>query len=558
MPSAFETPDATAWLGARTADVRGWQALAVGAGWVATLATIAQAGLIAWVVDGVLRHGDDLQAALPALGLLLGAAGVRALAESARESAGIAASQRVRRRLRAELLDQIARLGPVRLKDQPSGALASQVVEQVDALDGYVARFLPQRALALLAPLTLLAAVAVLDWLAALLLLGAAPLIPLFMTLVGMGAERLNRAQFETMQRLAGHFADRVRGLRTLRLFAATASARTEVAAVAERYRVRSLRVLRLAFVSSAVLEFFATVSIALIAIYIGFGLLGSIGFGPASELTLFSGLFILLLAPEFFQPLRALAQHYHDRAAALGAAPDLMALLARAIPPQPGDDAPPPASADVQVAGLAVSHAQRGCVFTDLTFTASAGTCIAITGPSGCGKSTLLHALAGFIQADAGSVRIAQAGPGRPGWTAWVDQRPFIQHGTLADNIRLGHPAATEAAIEAAAAAAGVLAFAEALPEGLGARVGEAGLGLSGGQAQRVALARAFVSPAPVLLLDEPTAGLDADAEAAVSEALTRLTGQGRTVLIATHHPHLCAAADQVVTLGEGAAPHA
>jgi len=138
------------------------------------------------------------------------------------------------------------------------------------------------------------------------------------------------------------------------------------------------------------------------------------------------------------------------------------------------------------------------------------------------------------------------------------VDQRPFIQHGTLADNIRLGHPTATEAAIEAAAAAAGVLAFAEALPEGLGARVGEAGLGLSGGQAQRVALARAFVSPAPVLLLDEPTAGLDADAEAAVSEALTRLTGQGRTVIIATHHPGLRAAADQVVTLAQEEAPHA
>ena len=543
------------WLRARTGELRGWLTLAIAAGLVATAATVAQAGLIAWLVQAALVAGSGLEELIPALAALVGAALVRALADGARQSAGIAASTRVRRRLRTELLEHIGRLGPVRLADVPSGALAGRVVEQVDALDGYFARFLPQCALAVLAPLIILAVVLSQDWIAALLLAISAPLIPLFMALVGMGAERLNRAQFETMQRLAGHFADRVRGLRTLRLFHAAGTARADVAHASEAYRTRSMRTLRVAFVSSAVLEFFAAVAIATVAIYIGFGLLGYLDFGPAPQLTLFSGLFVLLLAPEFFQPLRGLAQNYHDRAAALGAAPDLMELLARQAPVTTQTPAPVAAHAahpgsGVSVHGLTLAHPGRGVVVRDLSFEAPAGSCVVLTGPSGCGKSTVLHALAGFIDPAAGDVRVAGAAPGQPGVCGWVDQRPFVRHASIAENIRLGRPDATDAEVHAAAEAAGVLDFAGTLPAGLDTALGERGHGLSGGQAQRVALARAFVSTAPVLLLDEPTAGLDADAETAVIDSLAQLTAAGRTTIVATHHPRLRAAADRTVDL--------
>ncbi|WP_299312472.1 thiol reductant ABC exporter subunit CydD [uncultured Halomonas sp.] len=542
--------DARRWLVTLAARERRSLGLAVVAGVVATLATIAQLGLLAWVVSALLVEGAALGALLPALGAMALLLAVRALALYAQERLGQRASLRIRAAVRSELFDQLARLGPGWLSGRHSASLASQLVEQVEALDGYFARFRPQLMLSVIGPALILGVALWLDWLAALFLLLAAPLIPLFMALVGMGAERLNRDQFEAVARLSGHFIDRVRAITTLQLFGHTRAATREVHAAADDYRRRSMRTLRLAFLSSAVLEFFASVAIAVVAIYVGFGLLGYITYGPSPELTLFSGLLVLLLAPEFFQPLRTLAQHYHDRAAALGAADGLMALLAERPDPVRHDRPEAPADPEVlvELAGAEVTRPGRGQVLAPCDLRLARGEVVALIGPSGSGKSTLLQLLAGFVGPGAGERHLA------PGLAlAWMDQRPLLIQGSLADNLRLAAPDASAEAMAEALARAGLGELLARLPEGLETPLGERGAGLSGGQAQRLALARIFLVEAPLVLLDEPTASLDADTEAVVIGALEALAAQGRTLVIATHHPALITMASRRLRFDAG-----
>ncbi|TDR56560.1 ATP-binding cassette subfamily C protein CydD [Halomonas ventosae] len=528
--------------------------IAVLAGTAAGLLTIAQLVLLARFISRLVVDGTSPGELVPLLAGLLAMLALRALALYLQETLAQAASLRIRQRARRALLDHLARLGPVRLTSRHSASLASQLVEQVEALDGYFARFQPQLWLAVLVPLAVLLAALWLDWLAALFLLASAPLIPLFMALVGMGAERLNREQFDAVARLSGHFIDRVRGITTLQLFGRTAQATREVHAAADDYRQRSMRTLRLAFLSSAVLEFFASVAIAVVAIYVGFGLLGYIEYGPAEELTLFSGLLVLLLAPEFFQPLRSLSQHYHDRAAALGAAEGLVALLNEAPDAGrlPGKAVPVP-SRDVlvELEAASVDYPGRGRVLGPVDLTLAAGDVVAVTGPSGVGKSSLLQLLAGFVAPASGSVRRVEGLR-----LAWMDQRPLLIQGSLADNLRLAAPDAGEAEMRGALARAGLGELLAMLPLGLETRLGERGVGLSGGQAQRLALARVFLSRASLVLLDEPTASLDAETESQLIEALQGLAEKGRTLVIATHHPALMALARRRLSLEAQATP--
>ncbi|APE32385.1 thiol reductant ABC exporter subunit CydD [Halomonas aestuarii] len=544
-------PSARDWLARLAAGERPLQALALLGGGLAGIATIVQMVLLATLIDALLVDERPLASLVPCLLGLVAVLPLRALAQWGQEVAGQAASLRIRRRARDELLDHLARLGPGRLAGYHSAGVAQRLVDQVEALDGYFSRYLPQQVLAVAIPVLILAVVAWLDWLAALFLLLAAPLIPLFMALVGMGAERLNREQFVAVARLAGHFIDRVRGITTLQLFGRTEQATREVGAVADDYRRRSMRTLRLAFLSSAVLEFFASVAIAAVAIYVGFGLLGYIGYGPADELTLFSGLLVLLLAPEFFQPLRTLAQHYHDRAAALGAADGLVALLqevpdaVRDAPVEGGPARPTAPGRLLELDGVTIIHPGRGRVLGPLDLVLDPGEVLVVTGPSGAGKSSLLQLIAGFLGPEHGERRLA-AGTA----FAWLDQRPLLVQGSLADNLRLAAPEATEAQMQEALTHAGLAALLERLPLGLETSLGERGEGLSGGQVQRLALARVFLSPAPLVLLDEPTASLDADTEARVIEALAALAREGRTLVIATHHPALLRLADRRLEL--------
>lgn len=536
------------WLAAQQQVAGGWPALAVVAGLATGLLIIAQAGLFALILQRALIDEAPI---LPLLGMLVLVVSLRLPCQWLQQHAGLHAAERVQHQVRTRLLERLAALGPARLRQHHSAGLASQLLEQVDALEGYIARYRPQRLLAFAVPACILITAFSLDWIVGLLLLLAAPLIPLFMALVGIGADQLHRDQFRTLTRLSGHFTDRIRGLITLRLFNRADTAIEEVADMADSYRVHNMRTLRIAFLSSAVLEFFAAVAIATVAIYVGFGLLGYLEFGGAADLTLFSGLFLLLLAPEFFQPLRTLAQHYHDRATAIGAAAQLRPLLEQPGPEQvPTPPTSQHAATDVALEQVAFAWPDRQALFRDLSLRVRAGECVALTGPSGSGKSTLLQLIAGFLEPDSGQVRVAGRAATAGVHCAWVSQQAFLLQGSIADNIRLGRPEADSEAVNRAAALAGVSAFTDALPAGLETRVGEQGCGLSGGQARRVTMARAWLADAPLLLLDEPTVNLDADTEALVLNALQALRDQGRTLIIASHHPAVMAFADRTLEL--------
>ncbi|WP_233128916.1 thiol reductant ABC exporter subunit CydD [Halovibrio salipaludis] len=552
MTATTEPRLARQWLTRWAAPVRAALVLAVVAGVVQALALIAQLGVMAWFVDRLILSGASPAFGLTAAALMLAVA-VRAGAQWLQDRAGLVAGDRVRSRVRQALLGAWEAAGPVGLAGSDSARLASEWTEQVDALEGYYARFLPQMVLAVVVPALILLVVAWLDWLAALFLLAAAPLIPLFMALVGMGAERVNRQHYESLARLSGHFLDRLRGLTTLQLFGQTRAAVADVARATDDYRQLNMATLRVAFLSSAVLEFFASVAIAAVAMYVGFGLLEMITFGPASQMTLFSGLFALLLAPEFFQPLRLLSQYYHDRAAALGAAAHLGARLSVPVAGSGAADITTPCDRDgIRVADLAVAWPGRAPVFRGLQLQVPAGQTLVVTGPSGSGKSTLMAVLAGFLVPQEGAVRVA----GQPAGcvqVGWMGQRPWLVHGSWRDNLQAMAPEADDEAMHRVLEEVGLGTVLSARPEGLDAPLGEEGLGLSGGQARRLAFARLLLMPAPVLLLDEPTAGLDAATEAEVIAALRRVLAAGRTCVIATHQPAIMALADQVFTLGGG-----
>lgn len=541
------------WLRQQGLSIRPWLRAAVVLGVLHTLTIVVQMGLIAWLVQALLiADVPHVALLLPGVGLVL-AIIFRALMQYAQERCAQHASAQVRQQVRCQLANHWALLGPVRLADRSSATLTNQWVEQVEALDGYYARYLPQQWLALFSPLLILLLVFWLDWLAALFLLFAAPLIPLFMALVGMSAEKVSQQHVLEAGRLAGHFLDRVRSLTSLQLFGQVGAATLSVEAAAERYRGVTMRTLRIAFLSSAVLEFFASVAIAVAAMYIGFGLLGYIQYGPAAQLTLFSGLFILLLAPEFFQPLRSLAQSYHDRAAALGAADSLGALQLESAGLYQADSPSPDADDNsISLQNLSLAYPERGRVLNDITLTLTRGQVVALVGPSGSGKSSLLHCMAGFVQPDAGSISLFGLLPGRQA-VAWLGQRPFLIQGTWAENLRLTAPDADEQAMLHAVEAVGLGAALAAQPEGLHTPLGEGGRGLSGGQAQRLALARVWLSDAQLVLLDEPTASLDEQSEAEVIAALRALAGSGKTLIIATHHPALMALAERRIEIARG-----
>ncbi len=541
------------WLNHQLAHARGAHRHAVWAGSLNGLAIILQMGLVAWLIQQAVVYQVPLASLLPPVLALMLVLLVRAGSQAWQEARGHLASQRIRMAVRQQLMSHWARLGPVRLAADSHAGIASQMVEQVEALDGYYARFRPQMTLCVVVPAAIVLTVLWLDWLAALFLLLSAPLIPLFMALVGMGAEKLNQQHFVLVHRLAGHFIDRVRGITSLQLFGQVNNATQQVTQAADQYRTLNMRTLKVAFLSSAVLEFFSSVAIAVVAIYIGFGLLGYIDYGPSPQLTLFSGLFALLLAPEFFQPLRQLAQHYHDRSSALGAADSLADFLEQPVPDSQTDlSENHPASVDacpLELSDLSVSFPGRGTVLHSISLSLHPGEMVALSGPSGVGKSTLLHVAAGFITPDTGQVQVDGRAAGSAA-VAWMDQRPCLLHGTWADNLRLAAPDASADDMRAALQQAGLADVLAVQEHGLESHLGEGGRGLSGGQARRLALARVFLADTPLVLLDEPTTGLDVDSEQAVIRGLKKLAASGRTLLLATHHPELLAAADRMIEL--------
>jgi thiol reductant ABC exporter, CydD subunit len=542
-----------AWLSGLARNSQRWITATVLAGVLAGLATIVQMVLLAWLIHRGVIEKTPVSELTPVFLALLAVLVIRAAGQGLQTRFAARCSEQVRRDARRQLHHHWKATGPVNLADTSAASLAREWLDHVEALHGYFARFLPQMTLSVVIPLAILVLVFWLDWLAGIFLVLSAPLIPLFMALVGMGAEKLNQQHFETVSRLSGQFLDKVRGLTTLQLFGQTEAASRTLENRSDQYRKITMKTLKVAFLSSAVLEFFASVAIAVLAIYIGFGLLGYIEFGPSDELTLFSGLLILLLAPEFFQPLRTLSQHYHDRAAALGAGAEILARLEQSVdnaePIRPDNSI---SNQGIQISGVTLRYGEGPVIFDNLDIRIKAGQVIALTGPSGGGKSTLLHLLAGFIQSEAGAVSVFGEAPGNQPF-GWLGQRGFWIQGTWAENLRLTTPDATDIAIDYALRQVGLGELVDSRADGIHSRIAEDGLGLSGGQARRLSLARIFLADYPLVLLDEPTAGLDATSEVFILEALHKLSESGKTLVFSTHHQALLTLADRVLVVNDG-----
>ena len=480
---------------------------------------------------------------------------LRPLLQFFRERLCQQASWRARNALRQLLLQRLAALGPARRALGPDAQLGSQLLEQVDALDGYISRYQVQRQLVLWVPLLLLLATAWHSLLAAALLLVTAPLVPLFMVLLGHTAAAASQRQFAALGRMSGRFLDLLRGLRTLRHLQALPAAQSAVEQAAEDYRSRTMGVLRLAFLSTAVLELFASIAIAMLALYLGMGLLGLVPWSPGeAPVSYQSALFILLLAPEFYAPLRQLGSDYHARAEARAAMEGMLPILQleddgeaahrRPVCAQPGFGNPMPEGAagavSIHCHHLSVSDVGIPARLQPLSLQLEPGDRLLVQGPSGSGKSTLIHALLGFLPYQGELLINGQPlhSLDRSAWHARVSylaQQPELLPGSVADNLRLAAPQATDVRLIHVLQEVGLWELLRRLPLQLNTPLGERGLGLSGGQLSRLALARLLLRDTPVWLLDEPLAHLDSDTARGIGELLERLS-RGRILLLVSH----------------------
>ncbi|AQT73335.1 ABC transporter [Streptomyces sp. fd1-xmd] len=517
---------------------------------------VGQAMLVAEIVVGAFEQGLDAAALRTPLLLLAAVALGRALVAWLTELAAHRASAAVKSQLRGRLLDRAAELGPGRAGGQCTGSLVSLATRGVDALDDYFSRYLPQLGLAVVVPVAVLARIVTEDWVSAAIIVVTLPLIPVFMVLIGMATQSRMDRQWRLLSRLSGHFLDVVAGLPTLKVFGRAKAQAESIRKITDDYRRATMRTLRIAFLSSFALELLATLSVALVAVTIGMRLVHG-------ELDLYTGLVILILAPEAYLPLRQVGAQYHAAAEGLAAAEEIFEVLeSPAAGPAGTAELPGGAPLRIEIDGVAVRYEGRDEDSPrPVSLTVGPGECVALTGPSGAGKSTLLQVLLGFVRPTAGRVRIAgvdlaELSPEQ--WReriAWVPQRPHLFAGTVAENVRLARPGARDSEVAAALEDAGAWEFVSALPRGAETLLGEGGVGLSAGQRQRLALARAFLADRPVLLLDEPTAALDGETEAGIVDAVRRLSA-GRTVLLVVHRPALLAVADRVVRMAAGPVP--
>jgi ATP-binding cassette subfamily C protein CydD len=535
----------------RAGAVRAMLALDVVLGIVAALLVLAQAVLIATIAARAFEGAtlDELSVPL----LLLVAASIGRAAASGFEIIGRRAATDVLATLRLELVERRLRDRPAALDGAESAEVATAAVAGVDALETTFARYLPQAVLAVTVPLAVLVFVATIDLVSAAVMLLTLPLVPVFMWLVGRYTEQRARERWQTLALLATHFLDVVRGLPTLRAFNRSEAQTEQIAAVSEQYRRTTMATLRVAFLSGTVLELAATLGIALVAVTVGVRLVdGGIGFE--------AGLTVLVLAPELYLPLRNLAAQFHASADGLAVAQRLLDLVDVEVPRRAGlVSAPSPRTASVRLEGVSFAYPTRPALVLDrVDLELRPGETVALVGPSGGGKSTIASLLLRLAEPAYGRVTVGAVDLGEcaaESWRAqiaWVPQQPTLFRGSVADNIRLGVPTASDRDVRAAAARANADVFIPTLPAGYDTVVGEGGRPLSAGELQRIALARAFLRDAALVILDEPTANLDPASAELVSAAIERLRA-GRTLLLIVHRPELAARADRIVHLQEG-----
>ncbi|MCQ6562365.1 thiol reductant ABC exporter subunit CydD [Paenibacillus mendelii] len=520
------------------------------------LLLIIQAVYIARVTNGAFLGGQSLAALLPALYMLLGVIGLRAVLHAAGDYASTQMAQRIKSDLRLRLVRKLAELGPDYAKGERSGELINTVYEGVEQLENYLAKYLPQVALSTFIPAAVFAVVAGTDWLSAVIFAVTLPLLVILMILIGKAAKSKTDRQFQLLGRLGGHFHEMLRGLPTLKMFNRSRAQIDIIARISEEHRRSTMGTLRLAFLSALVMELFAALSTAIVAVFLGLRLIeGHIGFEHA--------FLVLLLAPEFYTPVRTLGTQFHAGMNGVSAAGRIFDILSTEPPGWVEKEgavtlSPQPEGYRITFEDVTVHYpGEAQPALSHISLTLEPGERIALVGPTGAGKSTLLDLLQGFIQPTAGRILIEGIDISRISMTWWrkqlsvLSQRPHLFHGTIGDNIRISKPDASGAEVAAAAGAAQADVFIQALPHQYDTPLGEA-VRLSGGQAQRIAIARALLREAPLLMLDEPTAGLDVANEAAITMSLKPLL-KGRMSITVAHRLDTIRSSDRIVVLAGG-----
>jgi len=567
------------WLKAKSRTAKTPLTLTAVSGLFGGVLLIVQCWLVARVINAAIIDGAGLDAVWQWLWPLLGLFALRALFSVVTDALAFEAASRIKRTLRQQVMDRIAALGPRWMEGQRSGEIANVLGGAVEGVEKYISAYLPQKQLSALIPVAILVAIFPQDWVSGLILLITAPILPLFMIIVGRGAEALNQKQWRRLALMGAHFFDAIEGLTTLKQFGASRREAEAVARISEDYRSATMKVLRIAFLSSLVLEFFATLGVAMVAVYIGFRLYyGQLDFLP--------GLFALLLAPEFYRPLRDMGANYHARMEAIGAVGELMPVLeSKETSDEAGDKTstgqplPERPIERIRFDGVSFRHdrdRETGDGVSDIRFSLARGECVALVGPSGAGKTTLGKLLLGFLEPEpepdveaepdvqsgakdwSGHILIDDVALGEidpEAWRArigWMPQRPTLFAGTIRENLTLGASSATPDEIDEALQAMGARDFVAALANGLDTWLGDGGSGLSGGQIQRLTLARTLLGRPEVLILDEPTASLDTDAAVQVMAGLKQATSNAATLLI-THDIRAARQADRIVFLDRG-----
>ena len=550
-PSGIAARLAERWLSSLRRQAGGLFSLSISMAALNAILMIAQCWLLAWLINQVVMHGTRFTGLMPFLWLLPLVMLLRAGVEVLRQGFAFEASARIRQGLRGMLLDRIAALGPAWSQNQRTGSIANSLGEGVEAIEAYFSGFLPQKIIIGIVPLAILVALFPFDWVSGLIMLITAPLVPLFMIVVGKGAEKMSLKQWHKLSLMSAHFFDVIAGLTTLRQTNAARRQANIIAAISDSYRQTTMKVLRLAFLSSLVLEFFATISTAMVAVYVGFRLFyGEMGFLP--------GLFALLLAPEFFRPLRDLGTHYHARMDAIGATEGFLAILNAELPASAQGKALLSAQPrEISIEGVSYQYEEGGGV-TDISFTLRRGETLAIVGSSGAGKTTLSRLLLGFITPASGRIVIDGCDLSSLDLAAWqqhlgwLPQRPTLFAGSITENILLSRPDISREAIESSTQLAQAESFIQTLPGGYDYTVGDGGQGLSGGQIQRIAMARTVLNSPPIVILDEPTVALDRHTAQQMIAALRDQLPETASLII-THDTEIASTADRVIVLERG-----
>ncbi|AJO90264.1 cysteine/glutathione ABC transporter permease/ATP-binding protein CydD [Haemophilus influenzae] len=546
------------WLRAQQEPIKKLMRVNIVLATLSSFILVAQTYFLATLLDKLIIQNVPRDELIPYfLGLIIGF-GMRAIILWAREKIGFQSGQLLRNHIRQKILDKIHLVGPATINQKPAGSWASIMLEQVENLHNFYARFLPQQSLSAIVPVVIFIAVFPLNWAAGLILMITAPLVPLFMIIVGIAAADNSQKNMDTLSRLSAQFLDRLRGLETLRLFNRTSEQTEHIENATEDFRETTMDVLKLAFLSSAVLEFFTSISIALMAVYFGFSYLGQIEFGTYNApLTLFTGFFCLILAPEFYQPLRDLGTYYHDRAAGIGAADAIVDFLeADYLTVHQNEKTISLESAvEISAENLVVLSTQGSALTKPLNFQIPANHNVALVGQSGAGKTSLINAILGFLPYE-GSLKIngqELRESNLADWRkhiAWVGQNPLLLQGTIKENLLLGDIQANDEEINQALMHSQAKEFTNKL--GLHHEIKDGGLGISVGQAQRLAIARALLRKGDLLLLDEPTASLDAQSENLVLHALNEAS-QHQTTLMITHRIEDLKQCDQIFVMQRG-----